>query len=45
MKLPIAFRTNVSKYTFAGEAQLINAYAEKQGTDAKDPLAVLPSYG
>jgi hypothetical protein len=43
--LPIAFRTNVSKYAFAGEAQLINAYAEKQGTDAKDPLAVLPSYG
>lgn len=45
MKLPIAFRTNVGKYDFAGQAQLINAYAEKQGTDAKDPLAILPSYG
>ena len=43
--LPFAFRTNQSKYAFAGEAQLINAYAEPQGPDAKDPLAVLPSYG
>ncbi len=50
--LPIAFRTNVSKYAFAGEAQLINSYAEKQGTGAKyplsyskDPLILLPSYG
>lgn len=43
--LPIAFRTNVAKYSFAGQAQLINAYAEKQGADAKAPLATLPSYG
>ena len=43
--LPFAFRINQSKYAFAGEAQLINAYAEPQGPDAKDPLAVLPSYG
>lgn len=43
--LSIPFRTNVSKYAFSGQAQLINAYAEKQGTDAKDPMALLPSYG
>jgi hypothetical protein len=43
--LPIALRTNQSKYSFAGEAQLINAYAEQQGVDAKAPLAVLPAYG
>ena len=43
--LTFAFRTNPSKYAFAGEAQLINAYAESQGADAKDPLAVLPAYG
>ena len=43
--LPFAFQTNQSKYAFAGEAQLINAYAEQQGSDAKDPLAVLPAYG
>ena len=43
--LPFAFRTNQSKYAFAGDAQLINAYAEPQGPDAKDPLAVLPAYG
>lgn len=43
--MPIAWRTNVSKYSFAGQAQLINAYAEKQGTDAKAQLATLPSYG
>lgn len=43
--LPIAFSTNVSKYAFAGEATLLNAYVEKQGTEAKDPLIVLPSYG
>ncbi|CAB4183798.1 hypothetical protein UFOVP1097_1, partial [uncultured Caudovirales phage] len=43
--LPIAFRTNQSKYTFSGSAQLINAYAEQQGKDAKDPFAVLPAYG
>lgn len=43
--LPIAFRTNQSKYSFAGEAQLINGYAEQQGNDAKAPLAILPDYG
>src|ERR1043166_1434749 len=43
--LPFAFQTNQSKYAFAGEVQLINAYAEPQGPDAKDPLAVLPAYG
>jgi len=43
--LPIPFRTNISKYSFAGQAQLINCYSEKQGTDAKDPLAILPEYG
>ena len=36
---------SILKYAFAGEAQLINAYAEQQGPDAKDPLAVLPVYG
>ncbi len=45
MKLQIAFETNISKYTFAGEPQLINAYVEKRGTDSKDPLQLLPSYG
>lgn len=43
--LPISFRTNQSKYSFSGSAQLINAYAEQQGKDAKDPYAVLPAYG
>lgn len=43
--LPIALRTNQSKYSFAGEAQLINAYAEQQGSDAKAPYAVLPCAG
>jgi hypothetical protein len=43
--VPIAFRTNESKYSFLGEPQLINCYAEQQGTDAKGPLAVLPCPG
>jgi len=43
--LPITFRTNESKYSFAGEARLINCYPEQQGTDAKDPIAILPVYG
>lgn len=43
--LALPFRTNISKYEFSGQAQLINAYAEKQGKDAKDTLAILPSYG
>lgn len=46
-KVPVqvAFRSNPSAYTFAGDAKLINAYAEKQGNDAKSPLAVLPCPG
>lgn len=43
--VPIAFQTNESKYSFAGEARLINAYAEQQGEDAKNQLALLPDYG
>jgi hypothetical protein len=41
----IAFRSNPSRYSFAGSARLINAYAEVQGNDAKAPMAVLPCPG
>lgn len=41
----IAFRSNPSRYSFAGSARLINAYAEAQGNDAKAPMAVLPCPG
>lgn len=41
----IAFRSNEARYSFAGSPRLINAYAEKQGDDAKSPLAVLPCPG
>jgi hypothetical protein len=41
----IAFRSNSSRYTFAGAVRLINAYAEQQGNDAKAPMAVLPRPG
>ena len=41
----IAVRSNPARYSFAGSARLINAYAEKQGNDAKSPLAVLPCPG
>lgn len=41
----IAFRSNPSRYSFAGSARLINAYAEQQGADGKAPLAVLPCPG
>ena len=41
----IAFRSNPSRYAFAGAAKLINAYTEQQGNDAKGPLAVLPRPG
>lgn len=41
----IAFRSNPSRYSFAGAARLINAYAESQGDDAKAPMAVLPCPG
>jgi hypothetical protein len=44
-KFPISFRTNESKYNFAGETKLINSYVEAQGKDAKDPMVVLPAYG
>lgn len=43
--IPIAFRTNTGRYTFSGNARLINAYAEQQGEDAKAPMAVLPCPG
>lgn len=39
----IAFRSNPAAYSFAGNARLINAYAEK--IDGKDPMAVMPSPG
>jgi len=42
---PIAFRSNPGRYSFAGTAQLVNAYAEQMGEDAKAPLAVLPCEG
>lgn len=41
----IAFRSDPARYSFAGDARLLNAYAEKQGPDAKAPLAVLPCPG
>lgn len=43
--VPIAFRTNTSKYQYLGQPELVNCYAEAQGSDTKAPLAVLPSYG
>lgn len=43
--IQIAFRSNPSRYSFAGSARLINAYAEQQGNDAKEPLAVLACPG
>lgn len=43
--IPIALRSNPGKYAFSGNAKLINAYAEKQGEDGKQPYAVLPSPG
>ena len=42
---PIAFRTNQSKYAYQGQTQLLNCYAEAQGTDAKSPVAVVPCPG
>lgn len=36
----IAFRSDPARYSFSGSARLINAYAEKQGNDAKTPMAV-----
>jgi len=45
MNLPIAFRTNESKYSFSGSPRLINAYAEQTDKDAKAPLSVMPCAG
>jgi hypothetical protein len=44
-RVPIAFRSNESKYKFLGSPKLVNCYAEKQGEDTKGVLAVLPSAG
>jgi hypothetical protein len=43
--LPVAFKSNPGKYSFIGTTQLVNAYAEQMGPDAKGPLAVLPCEG
>lgn len=43
--LPIAVRSNPGKYSYSGSTRLINAYAEQQGADAKQPMAVMPCYG
>ncbi len=43
--IPVAFESKAGKYNFLGTTQLINAYAEKQGKDAKSVLAVIPSDG
>lgn len=42
---PIAFQSNSALYKFIGTPQLVNAYAEKRGTDNKAPLAVMPCEG
>ncbi len=42
---PIAFQSMEGKFHFEGVSQLINAYAEKRGKDAKGPLSVLPCDG
>jgi hypothetical protein len=42
---PIAFQSSEGRYHYEGVAQLLNAYAEKRGNDAKGPLSVLPSDG
>lgn len=41
----IALRSNPGRYTFSGNARLLNAYAEQQGADGKQPYAVLPRPG
>lgn len=45
MKTQIAFQSSEGQYNFEGVAQLINAYAEKRGPDAKAPLSVVPCDG
>ncbi len=42
---PIAFRSNPGRYSFVGTTQLVNAYAEQLGNDAKAALAVYPCEG
>ncbi len=42
---PIAFESSEGRYSFEGVAQLINAYPEKRGQDAKRPLSVHPADG
>jgi len=44
-QVPIALRSNPGRYTFLGSPTLINAYAEQQGQDDKEPFAVLPCPG
>lgn len=41
----IAFQSNPGRYNFEGTTQLVNAYAEKRGDDAKGPLSVLACDG
>lgn len=43
--IPIAFRTNESKYSYLGQPTLLNCYAEVQGQDTKAPMAILPCPG
>lgn len=43
--LPVAFQSNPGRYNFEGTTQLVNAYAEQRGQDAKGPLSVLPCDG
>lgn len=43
--LPLPFRANEGKYKFLGTPNLINCYAEQQGSDAKAPLAIVPCAG
>lgn len=42
---PIAFHSDVGRFPEFGSTKLVNAYAEKQGSDAKAPMAVLPCDG
>jgi hypothetical protein len=43
--VPIAFQSNQGRYRFEGTTELVNAYAEQRGKDAKAPLSVLPADG
>lgn len=43
--VPIALRSNPGRYSFLGSPRLVNAYAEQQGPDNKQPYAVLPCPG